>query len=333
MTPDELEAVIETARINLVERLDLSNSQITTLPDSISNLTHLTILNLDNNQLSQLPIDIGKLVNLDTLSLSCNQITSLPESIGGLHLLTCLNAMENQLNRLPESIGTLTKLDTLVLDYNQLTELPESIGTLSQLTTLLLDYNQISSLPGSIGNLTKLNYLYLENNQLKILPQGINGLTSLTSLDLDKNPLIDLSILQELPRLETIYLFSINLPRRYWSKFRDWKPEWLLDEDNIEIRSKLVQQIGYDKICKELNAREISIWREYSLLRIDRVEAVYGENTEEIIDREPMLLLKMTCPSTNHIHILRVPPDMTSAEEAITWVNHGIHPDGFAIET
>ena len=50
-------------------------------------------------------------------------------------------------------------------------------------------------------------------------------------------------------------------------------------------------------------------------------------------EREPMILLKMTCPSTGHIHILRVPPDLTSAEAAITWVNHGIHPDEFIVQT
>jgi hypothetical protein len=38
-------------------------------------------------------------------------------------------------------------------------------------------------------------------------------------------------------------------------------------------------------------------------------------------------------PSTGHIHILRVPPEMTSAEAAITWVNHGIHPDEFSVQT
>jgi leucine-rich repeat protein SHOC2 len=41
----------------------------------------------------------------------------------------------------------------------------------------------------------------------------------------------------------------------------------------------------------------------------------------------------MTCPSTGHIHMLRMPPDMTSAEEAIVWVNQGIHPDQFTIQT
>ena len=47
----------------------------------------------------------------------------------------------------------------------------------------------------------------------------------------------------------------------------------------------------------------------------------------------PMVLLKMTCPSTAHIHILRVPPEMMSAEAAITWVNHGIYPDKFSVQT
>lgn len=41
----------------------------------------------------------------------------------------------------------------------------------------------------------------------------------------------------------------------------------------------------------------------------------------------------MTCPSTNYTHVLRVPPNMSSAREAITWVNWGIDPDEFTIET
>jgi leucine-rich repeat protein SHOC2 len=76
---------------------------------------------------------------------------------------------------------------------------------------------------------------------------------------------------------------------------------------------------------------------EYTLLKInDVVENIFSddENWNTIITgTEPMLLLKMTCPSTQHIHILRVPPEMTSAEAAITWVNHGIHPDKFAVQT
>jgi leucine-rich repeat protein SHOC2 len=109
--------------------------------------------------------------------------------------------------------------------------------------------------------------------------------------------------------------------------------EWLLDEDNAEIRRILIEQLGYEKICQELRAVNIDTWREYNLLKIDGVETIYNDWQRPPIDREAMLLLKMTCPSTGHIHILRVPPEITSAEAAITWVNHGIHPDRFAVQT
>jgi hypothetical protein len=142
----------------------------------------------------------------------------------------------------------------------------------------------------------------------------------------------DLSVLQSLPSLKAVNFLDIEIPRRYWVKFNDWKAEWLLDEDNAEIRRVLIEQVGYEKICEELNAIDLDTWREYTLLKIDGIEAVYDED-EKPIDREPMVLLKMTCPSTQHIHILRVPPEMESAEAAITWVNHGIHPDKFAVQT
>ena len=46
-----------------------------------------------------------------------------------------------------------------------------------------------------------------------------------------------------------------------------------------------------------------------------------------------MCLLKMVCPSTVYVYILRVPPDMTSAREAICWVNWGIQPEDFAVQS
>jgi leucine-rich repeat protein SHOC2 len=131
-----------------------------------------------------------------------------------------------------------------------------------------------------------------------------------------------LSILQVLPALICVEFLGIYPPRRYWTKLSHWNPQWLLDEENTEVRRVLIQQIGYDRICQELDAIDLDTWREYTLLKI----------TADI-DEEPMVLLKMTCPSTRHIHILRVPPEMTSAEAAITWVNHGIHPDEFTVQT
>ncbi|MEP0746733.1 hypothetical protein NDA04_07115 [Trichocoleus sp. AS-A2] len=83
----------------------------------------------------------------------------------------------------------------------------------------------------------------------------------------------------------------------------------------------LIQGIGYERIAQELGAIALDSYQEYSLLKITD------------IDVEPISLLKMTCPSTGFIHVLRVPPEMRSAREAIAWVNWGINPEEFSVQT
>jgi leucine-rich repeat protein SHOC2 len=246
--------------------------------------------------------------------------------------LTRLELNNWQLTKLPANIGNLCNLRNLDLADNKLSSLPENIGDLSQLYSLKLNCNQLSSLPESFKNLSNLVDLDLGQNKIEELPRNFDRLLKLDTLNLNENPISDLSILQELPSLRTVCFYNVYLPRRYWTKFSDWKPEWLLDEDNVEIRQVLIEQIGYDRICTELNAVTIDTWREYTLLKIDGVEKFYDDG-DRLMDTEPMVLLKMTCPSTAHIHILRVPPEMVSAAAAITWVNHGIHPDEFIVQT
>ncbi|GAB4207225.1 MAG: hypothetical protein Fur006_64960 [Coleofasciculaceae cyanobacterium] len=71
-----------------------------------------------------------------------------------------------------------------------------------------------------------------------------------------------------------------------------------------------------------MQATELDSYQEYRLLKIDNN-----------VDIEPIYLLKMACPSTEFIHVLRVPPDVKSAHEAICWVNWGIEPEEFAVQT
>jgi leucine-rich repeat protein SHOC2 len=350
--------------LSQLSALDLRGHQLTVLPDSIGNLSSLTFLNLSDNQITELPVSMGNLDRLNRLFLGSNQLTSLPASIDRLVQLQHLDLDRNKLLELPASVYNLTNLRTLGVSYNYLDTLPDAIGNLSELHGLNLLSNVIGKLPEIIGKLTKLDYLLLGDNNLVDLPKNIEHLVSLTRLRLDNNqfkslpesicklvnliylsisgnPLQDLSILQNLPNLETVFFLDVELPRRYWIKLSEWKSEWLLDEDNAEIRRGLIAQIGYDRICHDLNALSIDIWREYTLLKIDGIEAIHEdlhagmpiESKIMVVAREPMLLLKMTCPSTGHIHILRVPPEMKSAEAAITWVNHGIHPDKFAVQT
>ncbi|WP_445243298.1 DUF6745 domain-containing protein [Microcoleus sp. AR_TQ3_B6] len=118
------------------------------------------------------------------------------------------------------------------------------------------------------------------------------------------------------------YYHGVRLPENY-GKFHpnQWQSQWLLTEENAEVRRVLIEGIGYDRICQELSAKKIDSWQEYALLQIDNA------------DIEPICLLKMTCPSTGFIHALRVPPNLASAREAIGWVNWDIDPEEFSVQT
>jgi internalin A len=118
------------------------------------------------------------------------------------------------------------------------------------------------------------------------------------------------------------YYHGVKLPENYGKVHpSEWQSQWLLTEDNAELRRVLIQGIGYDRIIQELAAEQIDSWQEYALLKIDNA------------DVEPIYLLKMTCPSTGFIHALRVPFNLTSAREAIGWVNGGIDPEEFSVQT
>ena len=116
---------------------------------------------------------------------------------------------------------------------------------------------------------------------------------------------------------------GVILPEKYGQIYPNkWQAEWLLEENNAELRRVLIQGIGYARICQDLHAVELDSLAEYTLLRID-----------SNVDVEPIYLLKMTCPSTGYIHAMRVPPNARSAREAIKWVNWGIDPQEFSVQS
>jgi leucine-rich repeat protein SHOC2 len=145
-------------------------------------------------------------------------------------------------------------LSYLDLCMNQLANFPEYFSNLNKLTYLDLGHNQLAFLPEVICSLKKLNRLILRNNQISTLPENILNLTNLVELDLSNNPLTDLSVLQKLPNLQEVRFSGVNLPRRYWDKLSNWRPEWLLDEENADIRNMLAAQVRHQSICDRLNA-------------------------------------------------------------------------------
>lgn len=112
------------------------------------------------------------------------------------------------------------------------------------------------------------------------------------------------------------YCHGVALPEKYQIPSTDWQTDWLLTENNAEVRSALIEGLGYARICQELAVETLDYWQGYELLKV-----------QAPISDGPVLLLKMTCPTTQKIHSLRVPPYIKGARQAITWINWGIDPE------
>jgi hypothetical protein len=117
---------------------------------------------------------------------------------------------------------------------------------------------------------------------------------------------------------------GLRLPDRYGRLHpHQWRASWLLEEPNAALRRVLLQGIGYGRICQELEAEEIDCYRDYRLLELA---------IEDEFD-EPIYLLKMICPSTGFIYVVRVPPDVEDARSAVAWINWDVDPESFSVET
>uniref|UniRef100_A0A3Q4HE00 P53-induced death domain protein 1 n=1 Tax=Neolamprologus brichardi TaxID=32507 RepID=A0A3Q4HE00_NEOBR len=161
---------------------------LTTLPASVSSLSHLVHLDLSFNQLSCLPSCLLSLPMLSSLLLCHNHLSALPSDISQLSSLTYLSLLGNELVSLPPGLGQLKALQTLDVSNNLLQELPDEIGSLEELVKLELSQNKLKQLPESMGSLLSLRELVIYSNDLRLIPLCLNKLP-LLKIDVRDNPL------------------------------------------------------------------------------------------------------------------------------------------------
>ncbi len=170
-----------------------SHNLIGRLPDSIGQLSNLTILNLKRNQLTGIiPQEISRFKSLILLDLSINALTGpIPSTINNLqHTLQIIELRTNSLNYLPETFWNLTNLQIISLGENSFHQpLSCSIQQLIQLKSLNLEYNYFTStLPDCFHNLQLLKNIQLsENKFIGKLPSSLFLLTNLISFALGSN--------------------------------------------------------------------------------------------------------------------------------------------------
>jgi tetratricopeptide (TPR) repeat protein len=128
---------------------------------------NVTRLDLSYSELDSMPPGIGKLTKLKTLDLSGNRIAVLPPEIWQLPNLTSLNLGWNKLNNIPSEISGLTSLEELVVSGNQLDSLPQALGNLPNLRKLEISWNNISCLPPELAHLKNLRELKLYDNPFR----------------------------------------------------------------------------------------------------------------------------------------------------------------------
>lgn len=220
------------SQLKNLERLDLTECKLVSLPKSLHeneklnelilnensiDLTKsskegnnsITKIELQHNSLTEIPEVIARFPNLKILVLNHNKISQVSPAIGQLSKLEQLSFYNNKLTSIPDGVFNLTALKGIDLYFNQIERIDDRLGHLKSLEVLYLSNNKLISVPESIGLITNLQELYLSNNRLSDLPEAINQLHDLRVLRINNNYLTQVSVdLLKLDKLENIDISS-----------------------------------------------------------------------------------------------------------------------------
>lgn len=104
----------------------------------------------------------------------------------------------------------------------------------------------------------------------------------------------------------------VTLPKKYGEIHSSrWQPQWLLQENNWEVREALIKGIGYVKICRELSVKEIDCWNNFILLAIDTF------SSSKIV-----YLLEINVNTAEIDRVKEVAKDVQSIQEAASFVDN-----------
>jgi len=202
---------IEFPENNHIERLNLTNCQLTRIPSGIRRCKHLKALNLEGNNIRHIPRWIMELDSLEELTLNFNPLKlnradirhlskvkqiivggcgleRLPGNIGRLHCES-LNLAKNNLQSLPRSFSNLKHLNCLIFYENKFEEIPEVIADFTELKHLDFYKNNIKEIPDFVGNMEHLQQLFLSFNRIEEIPDTLRNLKQLRYFYIHHNEL------------------------------------------------------------------------------------------------------------------------------------------------
>ncbi len=119
-----------------VTELNLSESAVESLPESIGDFKALTSLDLSGTPIDRLPPDLGSLRNLESLSLPPLDPSAYPSGLEGLQSLKRLHISGYRMARIPDFVFELGALEVLTVSDSSIQELPVELARCRSLTII-----------------------------------------------------------------------------------------------------------------------------------------------------------------------------------------------------
>ncbi|XP_012508129.1 PREDICTED: leucine-rich repeat-containing protein 40 [Propithecus coquereli] len=212
----------EITLLQSLERLDLSNNDISSLPYSLGNL-HLKFLALEGNPLRTIRREIINKGTQEVLkylrskikddgpsksdSVTETAMTLPSESRVNVHAIVTLKILDysdKQTTLIPDEVFDAVKsniITSINFSKNQLCEipkrnnflnsLPEEMESLVRLQVINLSFNRFKILPEVLYRILALETVLISNNQIgSVDPQKMKTMENLTTLDLQNNDLL-----------------------------------------------------------------------------------------------------------------------------------------------
>lgn len=239
----------------VLKRLDLSNLEISYLPENIFMMyPALKTLILSKNCLKKLPETINRQDDLETLLLDKNMFTKIPSNIIDLKNLRELNLEENNIEEIIDSFTFQSEsLNILSLANNNLKSVPLFISNLKNLQSLDLNGNKVKKIPEFLVKM-KLKRLCITDNFIQNFPEEIGNMKDLLSLEFSG------LFLDEIPS----FIGSMNLKRL---KIKDISnnsiPKFISEMKELQVLELSGFQpkrlLEYIKTTKNLESEDITI--------------------------------------------------------------------------
>ena len=210
---------------NHIERLNLTNCDLTRIPTCIRRCKHLKDLNLEGNHIRHIPRWITELDSLEEICLNFNQLKLNKSDIKRLSKAKKILLGGNNIEKLPKNIGLL-HCENMNLAKNKLHSLPKSFANLNQAKVLIFYENEFEDIPEVLADFKNLKHLDFYKNNIKEIPDFVGNMENMQQLFLSFNQIEEIpDTLRNLKRLKYFYIHHNEL---------HFLPEWITEMDSIE---------------------------------------------------------------------------------------------------